>query len=62
MPLQQGETIPSGLQLWVDLPAKDKLCEPRYQELKDATIPRVKPNDLVEVKVISGESYGVKST
>lgn len=25
-----------GLQLWVDLPAKDKFCEPSYQERKAA--------------------------
>lgn len=61
MPLQTSNTIPVGLQLWVDLPAKDKLCEPRYQELKDVKIPRVKPNPLVEIKVISGDSYGTSS-
>ncbi|BFZ56943.1 RNA pol II transcription cofactor [Savitreella phatthalungensis] len=61
MPLQDSEIIPTGLQLWVDLPSAEKMCEPRYQELKDTSIPRVNPNDLVEVKVISGESYGTSS-
>jgi redox-sensitive bicupin YhaK (pirin superfamily) len=23
-----------GIQLWIDLPAKDKMCEPSYQERK----------------------------
>lgn len=59
--VKKTDALPQGLQLWVDLPAKDKLCEPRYQELKDESIPRVKPNDLVSVKVISGESYGITS-
>ena len=61
MPLQESDVIPTGLQLWVDLPAEHKLCEPNYQELKDAAIPRVRPNALVEVKVIAGESYGTTS-
>ena len=61
MPLQESDTIPTGLQLWVDLPAKHKMCEPNYQELKDDAIPRSNPNELVEVKVIAGESYGTTS-
>lgn len=49
-----------GLQLWVNLGSKDKLVEPRYQELKDKDIPR-KTENGVTVKVIAGESMGVKS-
>lgn len=29
------------IQLWVNLPAKDKMAKPRYQGLKDADIPRI---------------------
>ena len=62
MPVKQPGNKPNvGLQLWVDLPEKHKLTEPRYQELRDADIPRAKPNDKVEIKVISGDSFGVKS-
>lgn len=50
-----------GMQLWVDLPENLKACEPRYRDLKAKEIPIAKPNDKVEVKVISGESYGVTS-
>ncbi|KAF9355099.1 hypothetical protein BGX34_010648 [Mortierella sp. NVP85] len=50
-----------GLQLWVNLSRKDKTCEPQYQDLRDHQIPRVKPTDGVEVKVIAGEAHGVKS-
>ncbi|KAH3680606.1 hypothetical protein WICMUC_000226 [Wickerhamomyces mucosus] len=50
-----------GMQLWVDLPKELKNCEPRYRDLRKSEIPIVKPNDKVTVKVISGESYGVKS-
>lgn len=62
MPVKQPGNKPNvGLQLWVDLPEKHKLTEPRYQELRDADIPRAKPNDKVAIKVISGDSFGVKS-
>ncbi|GJJ70482.1 quercetin 2,3-dioxygenase [Entomortierella parvispora] len=50
-----------GLQLWVNLSRKDKHCPPAYQDLKDAQIPRARPADGVEIKVIAGESNGVKS-
>jgi quercetin 2,3-dioxygenase len=62
MPVKQPGNKPNvGLQLWVDLPEKYKLTDPRYQELRDADIPRAKPDDKVEIKVISGDSFGVKS-
>lgn len=50
-----------GLQLWVDLPLELKNCEPRYRDLKAAEIPIANPDPKIEVKVISGESYGVTS-
>lgn len=50
-----------GMQLWVDLPKELKNCDPRYRDLKGSEIPVAKPNDKVEVKVISGNAYGVGS-
>ncbi|KAK4213261.1 RmlC-like cupin domain-containing protein [Rhypophila decipiens] len=51
-----------GLQLWVDLPAKLKNCEPRYRDLRADEIPTVEVDDgRVSVKVISGQSHGVDS-
>ena len=62
MPVEQPGNKPNvGLQLWVDLPKRYKLMDPRYQELRDADIPRAKPSNQVEIKVISGDSFGVKS-
>lgn len=49
-----------GLQLWVNLSKKDKMIEPKYQELLDKDIPR-KTQNGVTVKVIAGESMGIKS-
>lgn len=51
-----------GLQLWVDLPMGLKHCPPRYRDLRKAEIPVIHPTPLVEIKVISGESYGVESS
>lgn len=42
-----------GLQLWVNLPAKDKMMEPRYRGILEDEVPVVKiPNG--EVRVIAG--------
>lgn len=53
--------FPEGMQLWVDLPKDLKHCSPRYRDLAAKEIPNVKPNDKVEVKVISGKAYGIDS-
>ncbi|CAG8447857.1 3059_t:CDS:2 [Ambispora gerdemannii] len=51
----------SALQLWVNLPSTEKMCKPAYQELQDANIPRATPEEGITIKVIAGESHGVKS-
>lgn len=60
MPKEPEEGIMEGFQLWVNLPAKLKMTEPRYQEIKSSEIPEVKPDDGVVVRVIAGEYEGVK--
>lgn len=57
--LQKGGTL-HGFQLWINLPKKDKMIKPRYQELPSKKIPIVQ-NDGVQVKVIAGESMGEKA-
>ena len=49
-----------GLQLWVNLPAASKMMDPRYQEVKQARIPRVEVSKGVTAGVISGEVAGVR--
>ena len=50
-----------GFQIWVNLPKRDKMKAPRYQELSRGNIPTaVSPDGLVSIKVIAGESLGVK--
>ena len=51
---EQENGLMQGFQLWVNLPAKDKMIEPRYQEIPPADIPVVELQGGVRVKVIAG--------
>jgi redox-sensitive bicupin YhaK (pirin superfamily) len=53
MPEQEAGRM-RGFQLWVNLPARDKMVDPRYQEFAPDRIPEVHPVAGVEVKVIAG--------
>jgi len=53
MPEQQEGRM-RGFQLWVNLPARDKMGEPRYQEFAPEQIPVAHPVEGVTVKVIAG--------
>ncbi|WP_226470000.1 pirin family protein [Luteimonas panaciterrae] len=53
MPEQQAGRM-RGFQLWVNLPAKDKMAVPKYQEFAAERIPVVTPANGVTVKVIAG--------
>jgi redox-sensitive bicupin YhaK (pirin superfamily) len=51
-----------GLQLWVNLPKKDKRMRPRYQEIPSARIPSAKsPDGKAGVRVLAGEALGSKA-
>jgi len=56
---EQEEGRMRGFQLWLNLPAKDKMTAPRYQEFGPGEIPVAKPASGVEVKVIAGTVDGV---
>jgi len=49
-----------GFQIWVNLPAKDKMMAPRYQEIPAIESPIVE-KDGVWARVIAGECMGVNS-
>jgi redox-sensitive bicupin YhaK (pirin superfamily) len=55
---QQENGLMWGFQLWVNLPAKDKMTAPRYQDIGPERIPVVHPAEGVEVKLIAGELAG----
>lgn len=51
-----------GIQLWVNLPQRDKMIPPRYQEIPVAQIPVAHAEDgSVTVRVIAGEALGTKA-
>jgi quercetin 2,3-dioxygenase len=51
-----------GFQLWVNLPKRDKMMKPRYQEIPNSQIPKATSADgLVKVSVIAGEAMGEKA-
>jgi hypothetical protein len=58
MPEQQ-DGVMEGFQLWLNLPAVDKLCQPWYRDFSDEQVPRLTTLDGVTVKVIAGHSHGV---
>ena len=47
-----------GFQLWVNLPARLKMSEPRYQEVSDKTIPVVE-KDGAKIRLVAGTVDGV---
>ena len=56
------EEFTRGFQLWVNLPRDKKMMEPCYQDFKSKDISEFNdPDGQLKVRVIAGESYGVKS-
>jgi hypothetical protein len=56
--LQEGGRL-HGLQLWVNLPKRDKMIAPHYQEIPSRRIPLATSNDgRVTVRVIAGAALG----
>lgn len=53
MPEQESGRM-RGFQLWVNLPSREKMTAPKYQEFAPDRIPLAKPAAGVEVKVIAG--------
>ena len=56
--MQNGGTL-HGFQIWVNLPARDKMIPPHYQDIPASCIPEaVSVDGKVKVRVIAGESLG----
>jgi hypothetical protein len=53
---EQTEGLMRGFQLWVNLPAKDKMTAPGYQEHPAARMPIEQRDGGVRVKVITGST------
>lgn len=48
-----------GFQLWLNLPAGEKMCEPWYRDIGAGELPRFETSAGVKVAVIAGRSHGV---
>ena len=56
---EQEDGRMEGFQLWLNLPAKDKMSEPWYQDFQAPQIPELLTSAGVRVRVIAGSSHGV---
>lgn len=56
---EQEEGLLQGFQLWVNLPAKEKMSAPNYQDIQPDSVPTVQIQNA-SVKVLAGEVDGVK--
>lgn len=56
---QQSAGLMRGFQLWINLPAREKMSEPAYQEFSPGAIP-AHASDGVHVRVLSGDYQGVR--
>ncbi len=59
MPTRSPEGNIYGFQLWVNLPAAQKMSQPRYQEIKAADIPFVDDGGA-RFRIVAGEHLGVR--
>ena len=56
---EQEEGLMEGFQLWLNLPARDKMMPPSYRDIPSASIPEFDTVEGVHVRVIAGSSQGV---
>jgi hypothetical protein len=57
---EQKDGLMWGFQLWVNLPAKDKLMKPRYQDIQGDKVPEVELGPGARARVLVGTVNGVK--
>ncbi|MDO8310594.1 MAG: pirin family protein [Sideroxyarcus sp.] len=56
---EQQDGVMEGFQLWLNLPAARKMCEPWYRDFPGGVIPEYVTTSGVTVRVIAGSSNGV---
>ncbi|MDQ1922480.1 pirin family protein [Massilia pseudoviolaceinigra] len=57
---EQTDGMMEGFQLWLNLPASDKMTAPWYRDIANTEIPRFTTGAGVTVQVIAGASHGVQ--
>ena len=56
---EQEEGVMEGFQLWLNLPARNKMAAPWYKDFSNSEIPEYTTEYNVTVRVIAGSSNGV---
>ena len=56
---EQEDGRMEGFQLWLNLPAKDKMRAPWYRDIATEEIPEFTTDEGVRVRVVAGASHGV---
>ncbi len=59
MPKGERSGLMWGFQLWANLPASQKMMEPRYRDVRNDQIPETTVDSGVRVRIISGQVKGV---
>jgi redox-sensitive bicupin YhaK (pirin superfamily) len=57
---EQEDGLMEGFQLWLNLPAREKMCAPGYRDLKSHDIPAFNTAAGAAVKLVAGRSHGVE--
>lgn len=61
MPQVRPEGI-GGLQIWLNLPAREKMTRPRYRELRSEQLPERETEEGAKIRVIAGDAMGGRVT
>ena len=56
---EQTDGLMEGFQLWLNLPARDKMTDPWYRDIPSEEVPSFETGGGATVKVIAGVSHGV---
>jgi len=56
---EQNAGLMEGFQLWLNLPASDKMAAPWYRDIPLEEVPRLRTDDGVTVQVIAGRTHGI---
>jgi len=60
MPKESPTGTMWGFQLWANLPASQKMMQPRYRDVKSSDIPEVHLDSGARAKIVSGELNGIR--
>ena len=55
---EQENGLMQGFQLWINLPAKDKMIDPRYQNMEPHELAEFAPADGAQLRLLAGSMYG----